>query len=176
SKPAAHAEWPPRKRACPGGSPAGAWAYRRDARRAGRRTAARAPTSKSLGSPPAWLLAPPGRVPWSPRYSPGRRVASQRPDSRDRCGSASRRVQRLRLLGRQLGDDHRGRRRRGRRYRPQRHHAPVAVDAQQLPAPAHLVAEERERPHEGVEEVLRGDEPEPAQRFVLAEEPEHPDE
>src|SRR5439155_856406 len=54
--------------------------------------------------------------------------------------------------------------------------APAALDAEQLPAPAHLVAEERDRPHERVEEVLRGDEPEPAQRFVLAEEPEHADE
>src|SRR5438876_3250320 len=87
--------------------------------------------------------------------------------------SASRRMQRLRLLRRQLADDHRGRRRSGGRYRPHRHHPPVAMDAQRLPAPAHLIAEEGGGPHERVEEVLRGDQPEPAERVVLAEEPEH---
>src|SRR5206468_2171784 len=90
-----------------------------------------------------------------------------------RARSAPRRVQRLRLL--RLRQNHRGRRRSDGRYRPQRHHPPVAMDAQHLPAPAHLVAEERAGPHERVEEVLRGDEPEPAERVVLAEEPEHAD-
>src|SRR5439155_9096785 len=89
--------------------------------------------------------------------------------------SASRRVQRLRLLERQLADDRRGRRRSGGRYWPHRHHPPVAMDTQHLPAPAHLIAEEGGGPHERVEEVLRGDQPEPAERRLLAEGPEQAD-
>src|SRR5439155_26761269 len=70
--------------------------------------------------------------------------------------SASRRVQRLRLLGRQLADDHRGRRRSGGRYRPHRHHPPVAMDTEHLPAPAHLIAEEAGGPIARVGGVPRG--------------------